>query len=208
MNKPNYEFKAKVIASGLPKLRCEWNISEYRFHNCLINGEKPDPRLLASVSNCRLLDEIYREECPEEWAEAEKINHASFCRAVRLKKRITEIFESGPCVFLTLTFTDFVLSRTSPETRRAYVKRFLTALGAVYVANKDFGEKKGREHYHALVATDKVNPKLWKYGAINIKRVNTTDLDKTRIAKYISKLTNHAIKATTKRSVLMYSRKA
>ena len=79
----------------------------------------------------------------------------------------------------------------------------------MYVANIDYGSKNKREHYHALINCDKVDFKSWrKYGNINAKRVRNKDIesDKTKLSKYIAKLSNHAIKETTKRSCLIYSR--
>ena len=75
------------------------------------------------------------------------------------------------------------------------------------MANIDYGKTTGREHYHAVITSETKPPKSWKYGFIDILKVKTTDNDTTRISKYISKLTNHAIKHTTKSKRIIYSRK-
>lgn len=126
----------------------------------------------------------------------------------RVKQRTSDIVLGGHALFLTLTFTDETLANTSAETRRKYVRRFLKAQCPVYVANIDFGEKNEREHYHALVRSDRIDYKPWhKYGAIKGERVQTSDVDLTRTAKYIAKLSKHAIKKTAGKGVrIIYSR--
>lgn len=138
------------------------------------------------------------------YCEAKKINHASYQRANRLKQRISTIIQKDS-LFLTFTFTDEVLQRTSSDTRKQYVRRFLNAFNVPYVANIDFGSKNGREHYHAILQMPKINLTQWKYGALNGKIIRNTS-DDIKLAKYISKLTNHAIKETTKRQAIIYSR--
>ena len=149
--------------------------------------------------------EYYSSEYPLEWKEAQKINHAYICRVKRLKKKIATMLESGNCIFLTFTFTDLVLEKTNADTRRQKVRRFLSAYNCEYVANIDFGKKNGREHYHALIQCDKVDYSAFDYGAVNGERVRSTN-DFVKLAKYISKLTNHAIKDTAKGSRIIYNR--
>lgn len=138
------------------------------------------------------------------WHEAEKVRKANNKRVQRLKKRITSLVDSGPCLFLTLTFTDEVLHNTNEETRRQYVRRFLSDYGD-YVANIDFGKENGREHYHAVLRTDKrVVYTDWGNGNCDGKKVLRNNPE--ALARYISKLTNHAIKETTKQCRVIYSR--
>lgn len=139
------------------------------------------------------------------WHEAEKVRQANYKRVKRLKQRITYMLENGSCQFLTLTFTDDVLSKTSEATRRQYVRRFLSNFSNEFVANIDFGKTNGREHYHALIMTDKrIKYTDWKCGNCDGQRVYNKNT--SAIAKYISKLTNHAIKETTKQCRIIYSR--
>ena len=139
---------------------------------------------------------------------ANNLNRASYQRTARLKERIREAVESGSAYFLTITFNNETLSKTNEKTRRVYVSRWLKSLTPFYVANIDYGAKNSREHYHAIITSDTCPPKSWKYGFIDILKVKTTDNDTTRISKYISKLTNHAIKNTTKSKRIIYSRKS
>ena len=139
---------------------------------------------------------------------ANNLNHASYKRVARLKERIREAVESGSAYFITITFDDETLSKTNEKTRRVYVSRWLKGLSPFYVANIDYGKEKGREHYHAVITADTRPPKSWKYGFIDILKVKTSENDTKRISKYISKLTNHAIKHTTKSKRIIYSRKS
>ena len=138
---------------------------------------------------------------------ANNLNHAFYKRTARLKERIREAVASGSAWFITITFNPETLSNTNEKTRRVYVSRWLKSLSPFYVANIDYGKEKGREHYHAVITSEKRPPKSWSYGFIDIKKVKITDNDTTRISKYISKLTNHAIKHTTKSKRIIYSRK-
>lgn len=150
--------------------------------------------------------------------EARKINKASFYRVKRLQKRISDMLTNGHCIFATFNFTDDVLNKTKEETRRQYVRKYLKQFNCDYVANIDFGsdkqytDRKGnirqatsREHYHALICIDKL-PLNWSYGYQYLEHVRIRSKCDIKLSKYISKLTNHAIKETTRRSCLIYSR--
>ena len=137
---------------------------------------------------------------------ANNLNRASYQRTARLKERIREAVASGSAWFITITFSPETLAKTNEKTRRVYVSRWLKSLTPFYVANIDYGKNKGREHYHAIITSDERPPKSWSYGFIDILKVKTTETDTKRISKYISKLTNHAIKNTTKSKRIIYSR--
>lgn len=142
-----------------------------------------------------------------DFKEAEKIENARKSRAWRLRERIEKIISCyDSSTFCTLTFTDLYLASTSAETRRRYVTRFLKEQsgGLPYVANIDFGGKNGREHYHAVCAF-RLNPTAWPCGALNVRKIHDSSKP-LKLAKYVSKLSNHAIKETAKRSVIIYSR--
>ena len=126
-------------------------------------------------------------------------------RQGRLKNRIENMIVNNNCLFLTLTFTDDVLSSTSFDTRKKYVLRFLNNLNCAYVGNVDYGSENGREHYHCVVACDNVSCNDWYYGAINFKRI--INKNSLALAKYVAKLTNHALKESTNNSRIIYSRK-
>lgn len=129
----------------------------------------------------------------------------------RLMNRIHKMMKISKCVFVTLTFTDEILAKTSVITRRRYVSRFLKACGAEYAANIDFGRLNNREHYHAVIAVDKIPPKaldFWrnKCGAVNAEKIRHSK-DNKAVALYMTKLFNHAIKLNTgMNNRILYSR--
>lgn len=203
-HKPDYELKARVLETELPKLQREISRTFYAY----------DVKRSASreeFEKALLVEAIQYEENPIEWNEAKRINKATFNRNTRLKKRIEKMLTSGTCLFLTLTFDDHTMSETTAETRRKYVLRFFEQFGVRYIANVDYGERNGREHYHAIIEIEKIDYHLWEYGIINGQKVrynadDKSDVSALRLAKYVSKLVNHAIKATTRRQALIYSR--
>ena len=143
----------------------------------------------------------------EDWMTAAKLNHNEYKRVKRLKLKMNEAITTNKALFLTLTFSSDTLAKTSFQTRRRYVARYLKSQSAFYIANVDFGATNGREHYHAVLVGRSVDYALWReYGAIKGIKVRPTKNDTTRIAKYVAKLSNHSIKETTHQVRLIYSR--
>lgn len=141
--------------------------------------------------------------------ECNRINQAAFKRIKRLKERIRRYISSGTSIFVTLTFNPDTLDHTTEDTRRKYVQRFLKAHSNMYVANIDYGADDRythREHYHALVVCDRIDKTLWDDFGFSFCEVVHRTKSETKIAKYISKLCNHAIKESTKRACYIYSR--
>lgn len=132
-----------------------------------------------------------------------------------LEKTTSIVNDNKIVVFGTLTFTNEVLDKTSAETRRKYVSRYLKSVSNSYIANIDYGDKvknpqsNEREHYHCLIAVDAV-PDAWEYGFCKFLVVPKEELDCKRVSKYIAKLTNHAMKVekTGKAKRIIYSRGA
>lgn len=203
---PDYKKKAEVISSGLVTTYKQVKRAEYAHGLLHTWGEKIKTDMdIVTAEEQRF---FYSQFMPDEWQEAKRVYDCHRQQTSRLKKRIERmITSSSDCTFLTLTFSDYWLSRTSPDTRRKYVSRFLKANATEYVANIDFGGKNGREHYHA-VTNARINPKNWIYGNLDVKpvRYNPDCKSSLKLAKYVAKLTNHAIKETTKRCALIYSR--
>lgn len=123
----------------------------------------------------------------------------------RLRSRIEIMLNLGECIFLTFTFTDNSLAKYSTDYLCLCVKRFLNLYSALYIANVDYGKENGRIHYHAVALTGRVNFKAWKFGAINAQRIHSVE-DSLCLARYVSKLTNHSIKESTRRQSIIYSR--
>lgn len=203
LGKIDYAFKAEVLSEHQDVIKLQRKVSLLNYIETYTDEEVDAEYreairdmvsfLLADEDTCKI------------WREAEKINLAYYARVKRLKCRIADMLQEGTCFFLTLTFTDQVLESTSPLTRRRYVTRFLKSLGSSYCANIDFGSQNGREHYHAVVLCSSPDMSGWdKLGFSNAKKIASED-DFTPIAKYVSKLTNHAVKATVKGSRAIYS---
>lgn len=121
----------------------------------------------------------------------------------RARKHIEYIVNNYDCVFITLTFTDDVLKKTSADTRRKYVARFLKQQCNYYVGNIDYSPSKQREHYHAVV-NGLVDMTQWQYGFCWVERVRKYASATDRVSHYITKLTSHAFKVDCSR--LLYSR--
>lgn len=201
--KPDYRFKSVVLSFGL--CQTQKDISKSFWANYVLTSTGEIVPSKYDLETAESLRSFYLQQYPDMYLEAEKINHASYERVKRLKNRLSSFIEDGKCCFLTLTFRDEILEKTSPETRRTYIRKFLKSFGVPYVANKDFGKDFGREHYHAVIKTARIDMHSYNYGFIFAETIHQTK-DNVKLAKYIAKLTNHAIKETTKRSVLLYSR--
>lgn len=148
-----------------------------------------------------------------------RLNESRYRRAKRVRDKISDLVLNDDAVFITLTFNDDTFNKTDALKRRRLVQRYLKCNCSKYVANVDFGGDKEyidfkgnirkatkREHYHALVSNDVVFDAWRKYGAINVERVRPTDDSPKRLSKYITKLTNHALKVEGLQPRLIYSR--
>lgn len=192
----NYELRSVAINSGLlTRVKRTRRLKFYAFKGNDINAA-----LYHEYE--ALFDEAENKEL---YAEAVKAAASDFKRNNRLKNRISDFLSKGTCIFVTLTFRDSVLESTSADTRRQYVRKFLKCCSSYYVANIDFGDLNDREHYHGIVVCENVDMAGWKYGYSYCERIKTTS-NRLRLAKYISKLANHAVKETCKRNHLIYSR--
>ena len=196
----DYEYKARILNTSLCK---EINTIDRRRYMTEAFGIIEDTNFDYDFEEMMLLASGYSSK---DIKEARKINHARYKRTERLERRIMSYLLQGKCLFVTLTFNDDVLSSTSMETRRRYVARFLKSQSSLYVANIDFGKTTKREHYHAVIVKDRIEANSWPYGFDSYKKIRCDKLGPLKLAKYISKLTNHAIKETTKRCCYIYSR--
>lgn len=132
------------------------------------------------------------------------INNSKRKKYKRCRHRIEQMVLDGNAWFVTLTFSDKTLERTSKDTRRQYVRRNLQKHFEIYVANIDYGSINEREHYHALIycqhdPTSEIKAFWDKYGFSKVEQVRTTEDDAKRTIKYVVKLTRHALKETTQR---------
>jgi hypothetical protein len=161
----------------------------------------------------QLLDDFYeiKESFNEKyelkaWECIEALADSKRKKAKRIKKRNTTIIQHGDAYFLTLTFTDHTLASTTEKTRRIYVSRYLKEISSYYVANIDYGKTTQREHYHAVINMPHSKIK-WLYGHSLAKKIRDREIDNTRTSKYMSKISNHALKDSGRFKRLIYSRK-
>lgn len=213
MSKIDYKHKAQVLRTDLPK---RINNIDKRTYCNNIDGVVYDQELESDYFDLLMTYGL------KDIQEARKINKASFYRVKRLKDRITTMISEKPCIWCTFNFNDDTLNNTNEETRRRYVRTFLKSFNCSYIANIDYGsnrvytDRKGnirqateREHYHALIQIDKMPKGAWSYGMDYYEKVRVNQsTSNVRLSKYISKLTNHAIKESTKRCAIIYSRSA
>lgn len=217
----DYQYKSYVLNEHADLLKKQKRSKLYEYAIALkvnegivsyaLKTKKPDYQPAFCLEQYAISNNLLKE-----LQECEKINKAEYERTKRLKKRVARMLLGGPCVFLTLTFTDNTLAETTQKQRRVAVCRLLKQLNCVYIANIDYGADKTktmREHYHALVQVASISTdfmRMWrkKYGNIDAKKVRLRDSDTTttKMSKYIAKLSNHAIKETARRGALIYSR--
>ena len=200
---PDYAKKAEVIRSGL--CVTEKQVSRAFYAQMLLDTTGEYIYSEMDTQRAEELQLYHRMFNLENWEEAHRINKASYARVRRLKTRIATMLKNGECLFLTLTFTDEVLRKTTEDTRRQTIRRYLKSFGVPYVANIDYGKKNGREHYHGVIQIPRIDYSAYTYGAINGERIRSVE-DYTKLSKYVAKLTNHAIKQTNKRQVIIYSK--
>jgi len=193
--------KQKVLLSGLHLVHKK--ISKYKFE-----ASKKSPNDWRNFNFALELDNKFKEFFGDDWLIAQRLNANEYKRVKRLKDKMLNSVLSNQAIFLTLTFTDDTIARTTNLTRRRYVSRYLKSQSDYYIANLDFGATNAREHYHAVIVSKKVDYSMWrKYGAINSKRIAPTQTSNVRVSKYVAKLSNHAIKETATQQRLIYSKK-
>lgn len=142
----------------------------------------------------------------KDFKDSMKIIHSDSARYNRLFKRVNKYMDMGTCLFVTLTFTDEVLNNTNEETRRKYVRRFLKEYSNCFIANIDYGSKSGREHYHAIILYDDVTfINNWIHGFSNAQIIKDDFKSPERVSRYIIKIANHFVKASSRRCRLIYS---
>lgn len=210
MSKPDYKLKSKILQE-YKKLdlynKCQKVLYKYSYGKNVTFEE---------FQQAGQILQMLEKNNSREYKEYSRIANAKCKRVQKLKNRIFEMIYKNDCLFLTLTFNNYSMEHNSADSRRQAVRRFLNSLKVPYVANIDFGGKNNREHYHAVVQIGKIDYHLWKYGAINGLKIRNdlkcdddgviTSESVEKISRYVAKLTNHAIKETTRRSVIMYSR--
>ena len=144
-------------------------------------------------------------EILEKNIEFERILSARYMKVSRLKKKIIYLMARHKYIyFCTFTFDDYYIKR-SERTQKDLIKSSLYSFDSKikFVLNVDYGKKNERLHYHGIIATD-VSSDLREHLKIFYPCMSSCDSvpilsdDIKRLSKYINKLTNHALKDSTK----------
>lgn len=115
--------------------------------------------------------------------------------------------------FGTWTFNDKALE-LKPRTRRETIGKIIGKLED-YILNIDYGKENGREHYHGIIAVKRgtydITEMVWsdkykswllnidildkyKLGYYDLQAIKTNYESEKKLARYITKLTQHSIK--------------
>ena len=143
--------------------------------------------------------------------EYEKLLNARIQKVGRIKKRLLYLLVRYKYIwFCTFTFSDKYIDK-SERTKRDLIKKYLNTHDFKYILNIDYGKTTQRQHFHCILATDidmDVNQYFQSFYSggysLSIQCKKGVD-DLTRLTKYIDKLVNHCIKATTNRQRLLYN---
>lgn len=154
----------------------------------------------------------FRNDLPFEYnKEYEKLLNARIQKVGRIKKRLLYLLIRYNYIwFCTFTFSDKYINK-SERTKRDLIKQFLNTHDFKYILNIDYGKSTQRQHFHCILATNidmDVNQYFQSFYnggySLSIQCKKGVD-DLTRLTKYIDKLVNHCIKATTNRQRLVYN---
>lgn len=141
----------------------------------------------------------------------EKLLNARIQKVGRIKKRLLYLLLRYKYIwFCTFTFSDKYINK-SERTKRDLIKSVLNTHDFKYILNIDYGKQTQRQHFHCILATDidmDVNQYFQNFYeggfTLSIQCKKGID-DLARLTKYIDKLVNHCIKATTRRQRLVYN---
>lgn len=183
-------------------LNCGVQIVVSKYHRALYFGTEDEVNYWASALLC-----FPEKLVKDAWSMIRAKDQKQFRLVNRLKLMDSDAFcannKNLKIVFLTLTFNNDALNRSSKQSRRDAVRKYLKSNCLDYVANIDYGKQNGREHYHAVALIDSsIDYTKWhSYGAIKGELVPTMFKEETkranRLAYYINKLSLHALKECT-----------
>lgn len=154
----------------------------------------------------------FKEQIPFEYdCQFEKLLNARIQKVGRIKKRLLYLLIRYKYIwFCTFTFSDKYINK-SERTKRDLIKSVLNTHDFKYILNIDYGKQTQRQHFHCILATDidfDVNQYFQNFYdggfSLSIQCKKGID-DLSRLTKYIDKLVNHCIKATTRRQRLVYN---
>lgn len=202
--KSKYEkdFKCEVIDKGLISEVAQAKKLLY-FDNCYKQIEEETGLVYTACDSQDWFNYLIENSSNSQIDCALRLLRSKIRKGQKVREKIGALILRKEAIFLTLTFEDKVFENTTQETRRRYVARFLKQVSSEYVANIDFSPDINREHYHAVVV-NRVNLNAWQYGFAYAEKIRCHKNDLTRVSKYLTKLTAHALKIDATR--LIYSR--
>lgn len=133
-----------------------------------------------------------------------KLN-SRYQRISRMRKRLFYLVSRYKYLyFCTFTFDDYYISLCE-RSQKDLIKKSLLQFdpNIKMILNVDYGKKTERLHYHCICATN-CNCDLsiflkFVYPCFSfVEKINFSTLDFTRVLKYVDKLSNHALKDSTK----------
>ena len=90
------------------------------------------------------------------------------------------------------------------------IKKYINIPGFYYILNVDYGKSTERQHFHCILATN-IDVNLDQFLQSNYPchsysmLCNTSLQDFVKVSKYINKLVNHCLKASTNKQRLVYN---
>lgn len=141
----------------------------------------------------------------------ERLLNARINKVGRIKKRLLYLLMRYEYIwFCTFTFSDKYINKTE-RTKRDLIKDVLNKYDFKYILNIDYGKQTQRQHFHCILATNfdldinKLFQENYSGGFSKSIQCKKGLNDLKRLTKYIDKLVNHCIKATTNKQRLVYN---
>lgn len=175
-------------------------------------SQETDIQLLKDVINYNKMRYFCFKKCCdfEENKDFERILNARKNKVSRINKKFIYLLTRYDYIwFCTFTFDNDLINK-SDRTKRDKIKEVINTHDFKYMLNIDYGKKTEREHYHCILATNinfDVNQYIQTHYPCHSKSILCKNgyKDYKRLCKYINKLQNHCIKATTKNRRMFYN---
>ena len=166
----------------------------FRFRNGILSSHE----IAYSMFYCSLFQDDFVKACVR-WSKNLRMRKNRCIK--RIKKIVSSSSDDDNVLFLIFTISDEYINH-SYITFTDKLKFIHKNVSDDFVINSDFGEKNGRLHFHSVVKCKFFDSSSWPYGHVDILKVFG---DSSRLACYVSKLSNHALKYSAYKTI--YSRK-
>lgn len=163
----------------------------------------------------RLKDYNYRRKRNIDFIKDKKLESllcSRYNKVSRIKRHMLYMYHRKKFLyFITFTFDNKYINKCD-RTKKDLIKKCLLKYDKdiYYILNVDYGSQTKRQHYHAIVGSDRY---FSLKGFLQLEYPCFTWCEKIRfdnssfktIPKYINKLTNHAIKESTRSSRIVFN---